>query len=81
MDYVFQTLIQNYTKNEIRVENILKDPFYSLAGLRYLLPFLDRVELIPSINAKKLASPNSGSCCFQIYTPARRKHDITKKLR
>ena len=50
-----------YQMINCRVENILKDPFYSLAGLRYLLPFLDRVELIPSINAKKLASPNSGS--------------------
>ena len=43
-----------------RISDILNDPFQSFAGLRYLLPFLNRVKLIPSSQILNATQGNSG---------------------
>ena len=51
-------------------QDILTSPFYSYAGIRYLLPFMDRIILVPSIAAGSQGL-NSGKWCT---------HDIDKAI-
>tara|TARA_B100000674_G_scaffold477725_1_gene473912 strand:- start:65 stop:1213 length:1149 start_codon:yes stop_codon:yes gene_type:complete len=43
-----------------REKELLRNPFYSISTLRYLIPFLDRIKLIPSIVSEKLSSNYDG---------------------
>ena len=45
-------------------QDILSSPFYSYAGIRYSLPFLDRITLVPSITTGSQGL-NSGKWCTQ----------------
>ena len=43
-----------------REKELLRNPFYSISTLRYLIPFLDRIKLIPSIVSDKITSNYDG---------------------
>ena len=43
------------------IKNILDNPFYSFAGMRYLLPFLDRVKFIPAVNNREVKVMGRGT--------------------
>ena len=49
-----------YQMINCQISEILNSPFQSLAGLRYLLPFIDRTKLIPSANAERDYKGHSG---------------------
>ena len=49
-----------YQMINCKICDILNSPFQSLAGLRYLLPFLNKLKLIPSDMAPKTYQGHSG---------------------
>ncbi len=50
-----------YQMFNCRLEDILENPFQSLAGLRYILPFLDRTKLIQSSQAANTGQTHVGT--------------------